>query len=71
MGYMGREKSRPFFYLTFKNFYIYEKKFQQVPGSADEKLQTCGFKIQQFRKIATALGLRQTYYTYILNNWFK
>ena len=58
-------------YIENNILYIYEKKFQQVAGSADEKLQTCGFKIQQFRKIAAALGLKQTYYMYILNDWFE
>ena len=58
-------------YIENDTLYIYEKKFQQVQGSADEKLQTCGFKIQQFRRIAAALGLKQTYYTYILNDWFE
>ena len=28
-----------------KHFDIYEKKFQKTEGSADEKPQTCGFKI--------------------------
>ena len=35
---------------------IFEKKFQETDGSADEKLQTCGFKIQQYQKIAAELG---------------
>ena len=30
-----------------KTFSIYEKKFQQTAGSADEKPQTCAFKIFQ------------------------
>lgn len=50
---------------------VYEKKFQQTPGSADEKPQTCAFKIFQFKKIAAALGLKNTTYTYIFNDWFK
>lgn len=50
---------------------IYEKKFQQTPGSADEKPQTCAFKIWEYKKIATALGLKEVTYTYIFNNWFK
>ena len=60
-------------YIDYDNstFYIFEKKFQEKPGSADEKPQTCAFKIFQFRKIATALGLKDTYYIYILSDWFK
>lgn len=29
---------------------IYEKKYQQVAGSVDEKLQTCAFKLLQYQK---------------------
>lgn len=54
-----------------KVLYVYEKKFQQCEGSADEKPQTCGFKIYQFRKIAKAIGAEEVYYTYILSDWFK
>lgn len=50
---------------------VYEKKFQQTAGSADEKPQTCAFKIFQYRKIAKALGLKDVTYTYIFNDWFK
>lgn len=51
--------------------HVFEKKYQQTEGSADEKPQTCGFKIFQFKKIAKALGLKNVYYTYIFNDWFK
>lgn len=50
---------------------IYEKKFQQTEGSADEKPQTCAFKIFQFRKIGKAIGAEKVKYTYVFNNWFK
>ena len=33
-----------------KEFSIYEKKYQQTEGSADEKPQTCGFKIWEYSK---------------------
>ena len=60
-------------YLDYDNdeLRIYEKKFQQTNGSADEKPQTCGFKILQFNKIAKALGVSKATYTYILSDWFK
>ena len=58
-------------YLVGDHLYVYEKKFQCNPGSADEKPQTCGFKIQQFKKIAKALGAKSVSYTYIFNDWFK
>lgn len=50
---------------------IFEKKFQETEGSADEKLQTCGFKIQQYQKIAKELGIENVYYIYIFNDYFK
>ena len=54
-----------------KTVRIYEKKFQQTAGSADEKPQTCGFKILQFRKLFAPLGFTDVTYTYIFNDWFK
>lgn len=59
-----------YFNPTTKELIIYEKKFQQTQGSADEKPQTCGFKISQFRKLGAAIGAEKVTYTYILNNWF-
>jgi hypothetical protein len=54
-----------------KTLSIFEKKYQQTEGSADEKPQTCGFKIWQFEKIGKALGAKKVTYTYILSDWFK
>lgn len=53
-----------------KELFIYEKKYQQVEGSTDEKPQTCGFKIWEFSKIGQAIGAKTTYYIYIFNDWF-
>lgn len=53
-----------------KELRIYEKKFQQVAGSADEKPQTCAFKIHQFKKIGNAIGATSVTYTYLLSSWF-
>lgn len=60
-------------YLVDDSLRVYEKKFQQTGGSADEKPQTCGFKIQQFRKIGAALGIKpeDVSYTYVFNDWFQ
>ena len=58
-------------YLDNGKLYIYEKKFQKTKGSADEKPQTCGFKILQFNKLAKALGVSKATYTYLLSEWFK
>lgn len=60
-----------YFDLNTKVFSIYEKKFQQVPGSADEKPQTCAFKIWEFQKIGKAMGAEIVTYTYVFNDWFK
>lgn len=56
--------------LTLK---VYEKKTQHGNGSADEKLQTCAFKIAQYRKIAKYLGVpsENVTFTYILDKWFN
>lgn len=48
---------------------IVEKKWQEVSGSVDEKLQTCGFKIRQYKRLAEPLGL-EVRYVYLLNDWF-
>lgn len=53
-----------------KTLSVFEKKYQQTSGSADEKLQTCAFKIWEFSKIGEALGARKVTYTYILSSWF-
>ena len=54
-----------------KTFSIFEKKTQQSEGSADEKPQTCAFKIWEFSKIGKALGAKKITYTYILSSWFS
>lgn len=53
-----------------KEFSIYEKKYQQTEGSADEKPQTCGFKIWEYKKIGYAIGAEKVTYTYLLSSWF-
>lgn len=60
-----------YFNPNTKELSIYEKKFQQTEGSADEKPQTCAFKIWQFQKIGKAIGATTVTYTYIFNDWFK
>ena len=59
-----------YFNESTKELNVYEKKFQQVAGSADEKPQTCAFKIYQFKKIGKAIGAEKVTYTYLLSNWF-
>lgn len=56
--------------LKNKTMFIVEIKFQAVSGSVDEKLQTCGFKKEQYEKLFAPLGIK-TKYTYVFNDWFK
>jgi hypothetical protein len=58
------------FVLTTNTMYIIEKKFQHGPGSVDEKLQTCHFKLLQYKKLLSKTGVKVKY-CYILNDWFK
>jgi len=50
--------------------FILEIKFQQVAGSVDEKLQTCGFKLRQYKRLFSTLNY-EVEFIYILNDWFK
>ncbi|KKP90127.1 MAG: hypothetical protein UR94_C0030G0008 [Parcubacteria group bacterium GW2011_GWA2_36_10] len=56
--------------ITNNTLFILEIKFQEVSGSTDEKLQTCDFKIKQYRKLLAQLNV-EVEYIYILNDWFK
>ena len=50
---------------------IYEKKFQQTSGSADEKLGNCAWKIHEYKECFAAAGINRVSYTYIFCDWFK
>ena len=56
--------------IVRETLFIIEVKYQQVPGSVDEKLQTCDFKRKQYMKLVAPLGLKVEY-VYVLNDWFK
>lgn len=58
------------FVIVNNTLFILEIKFQEVAGSTDEKLQTCDFKIKQYRKLLSQLNI-EVQYVYILNDWFK
>jgi len=60
-----------YFSLTTNKLIIIEKKYQQVAGSVDEKLQTCGFQKKQYEKLCKPLKNVKVEYVYILNDWFK
>lgn len=57
------------FVVANNTFFIIEVKSQGVEGSVDEKLQTCDFKIKQFRKLLSRLNV-EVQYIYILSDWF-
>ncbi|MFZ5391479.1 MAG: PD-(D/E)XK nuclease superfamily protein, partial [Patescibacteria group bacterium] len=50
--------------------FIIEVKYQQVEGSVDEKLQTCDFKLKQYKKLFSELNY-EIKYIYVLSKWFK
>ena len=56
--------------IVRETLFIIEVKYQQVAGSADEKLQTCDFKRKQYQKLVASLELKVEY-VYVLNDWFK
>lgn len=58
------------FVFPANSLYIIEKKFQSTQGSVDEKLQTCDFKIKQYRKLLEGTGISVNY-VYLLNEWFR
>lgn len=64
------EPDNALFVIVRDTLFIIEIKFQQVPGSVDEKLQTCDFKRKQYSKLVRNLGWRVEY-VYVLNEWFK
>lgn len=58
------------FVIVRDTLFIIEIKFQQVPGSVDEKLQTCDFKRKQYSKLVRSQEWKVEY-VYVLNDWFK
>jgi hypothetical protein len=54
--------------LETNTIYIIEKKFQQTPGSVDEKLQTGHFKKQHYQKLFPEFTVK---YIYCLSGWFR
>lgn len=58
------------FVIANNTLFIIEVKFQKVAGSTDEKLQTCDFKIKQYRKLLSKINT-DVEYIYILSDWFR
>ena len=54
------------------NLIIIEKKYQQTPGSVDEKLQTGPYKLSIYKKCAELLHLNKATFSYLVNSsWFN
>ena len=58
------------FVVKHNTIYFIEKKFQNVDGSTDEKLQTCEFKKLKYKKLLSKANIRVEF-GYILNDWFQ
>lgn len=58
------------FVIDNNTVYIIEKKTQNTEGSVDEKLQTCDFKLKQYKKLFSPLNKEVKYY-YLLDDWFR
>jgi len=56
--------------ISNNTIFIIEVKYQEVTGSVDEKLQTCGFKLKQYQRLFAPLN-HKVEFIYILNEWFK
>ncbi|MBO4108103.1 PD-(D/E)XK nuclease superfamily protein [Streptococcus suis] len=57
------------FVMKNNTVFIIEKKTQSTEGSVDEKLQTCDFKLKQYKKLFSPLNKEVKYY-YLLDKWF-
>lgn len=58
-------------YVIHNNtLFVIELKFQNGTGSVDEKLQTCDYKLKQYKKLLYQLNI-EVEYIYILSDWFK
>lgn len=58
-------------YVIMNNIlFIIECKHQEVPGSVDEKLQTCDFKKKQYQKLMSPANI-DVEYIYLLDDWFR
>lgn len=63
-----KEPDEAYIDISKKIVFIIEKKFQQTPGSVDEKLQTGPFKKYHYSKMFANYKI---YYIYCLSDWFK
>jgi hypothetical protein len=63
-----KEPDEAYIDLMRKNIFIIEKKFQQTPGSVDEKIQTAAFKKYHYSNLFPNFKI---HYIYCLSDWFK
>lgn len=56
--------------LNDNTLYIIEMKSQFGTGSVDEKLQTCDFKLKQYKRLLAKTNIKVKF-IYLLNDWFK
>lgn len=58
-----------FFNVKTGELFVIECKYQSGGGSVDEKPQTCGFKLRQFKKLCENTDINVSY-SYIFNDWY-
>lgn len=58
------------FVINNNTVFIIEKKTQSTTGSVDDKLQTCDFKLKQYRKLFAPLNKEVKYYYLLDKKWF-
>ena len=63
-----KEPDEVYIDLTRKYIFVIEKKFQQTPGSVDEKIQTAAFKKYHYSNLFPNFKI---HYIYCLSDWFK
>ena len=63
-----KEPDEAYIDLARKYIFIIEKKFQQTPGSVDEKIQTAAFKKYHYSNLFPNFKI---HYIYCLSDWFK
>ena len=66
----GWQPDEAFINLYNNTAYIIEKKFQNGPGSVDEKLPNCHFKKLEYEKLFSRINFKVEF-IYVLNDWFK
>lgn len=63
-----KEPDEAYIDLARKYIFVIEKKFQQTPGSVDEKIQTAAFKKYHYSNLFPNFKI---HYIYCLSDWFK